>query len=456
MYNVQFRDFRCFGNSSSVEVRPITFLVGENSAGKTSFLAGVRFLLESFSRTQNPFNRDPYFLGGFEQIAHYRGGRGGRAKNFSLAFESPFPTPPRSGGQTLKGIPIPMIRHSFEFGKGYPQPELESYTFSSDGTTISVVLTEDNPKITIEYAGRSQTLMPRAGRGGPVSSVIKENPSFIHYLLEELKLRNEGNEVGDLLLGIEDSGIERFDLDAVLRSFRQSSRILSQNVFASAPVRTQPLRTYTPSEIVASSEGSHVPLELARTKRRSADAWKLTKAALETFGKNSGLFSDIEVRQLGRGDIDPFQVLVKINGPATNLVDVGYGVSQALPIVYQLQNMRQNGTFLLQQPEIHLHPRAQAEIGTLLTQMPPARGRPDSRKQTIIVETHSDYIIDRVRIEVARGNFRHDDVTIIFFERDQHSSTATNIFLDKDGEIANPPDGFRSFFLEEHSKLLGL
>jgi predicted ATPase len=106
---------------------------------------------------------------------------------------------------------------------------------------------------------------------------------------------------------------------------------------------------------------------------------------------------------------------------------------------------------LIQQPEVHLHPRAQAELGTLF-----ARSVGAPAHQTFVIETHGDYIIDRIRIEVARGCLKKEDVTIVFFERDQHGSTATNLYVNENGEIENAPDGFRSFFLEEQTKLLGL
>jgi len=81
MYRVQFTDFRAFGKGEKLEIKPITLLVGENSAGKTSFLAGLRYLLESLRRqAPNPFNRDPYFLGGFDQIAHFTGGEKGTSE----------------------------------------------------------------------------------------------------------------------------------------------------------------------------------------------------------------------------------------------------------------------------------------------------------------------------------------------------------------------------------------
>ncbi len=121
------------------------------------------------------------------------------------------------------------------------------------------------------------------------------------------------------------------------------------------------------------------------------------KESLERFGDASGLFHGLDVKRLGRQESSPFQILIKIAGPAFNLVDVGYGVSQALPIVVDLLQGKKGQMFLVQQPEVHLHPRAQAELGTLLGQLAKAD------KKRIIVETHSDYLIDRVRMDVRDG-----------------------------------------------------
>jgi AAA ATPase domain len=84
---VSLQDFRCFHQVSEIPLRPINILVGENGTGKSSFLAAVRFLLELTQRTTKAsFNKDPFFLGSYEQIAHYRGGRFGRAKTFSFTM----------------------------------------------------------------------------------------------------------------------------------------------------------------------------------------------------------------------------------------------------------------------------------------------------------------------------------------------------------------------------------
>ena len=243
----------------------------------------------------------------------------------------------------------------------------------------------------------------------------------------------------------------RTDALPIFSAFRHSSRMLNQTVFASAPVRTEPLRTYTPSELSSSSEGSHVPLEMAKQKALSPEAWKKIRQSLSSFGKNAGLFEDIDIRLLGKHEGDPFQIQLKMGGPAVNIVDVGYGVSQVLPIVYQLQNSGQYSTFLLQQPEVHLHPRAQAELGTLLATLVS-----EKRHSLYIIETHSDYIIDRVRIEVARKKIDPRFVTILFFDRSEREVRPYNIYLSEKGDILDPPDNFRSFFLKEYGDLLGL
>ena len=104
---------------------------------------------------------------------------------------------------------------------------------------------------------------------------------------------------------------------------------------------------------------------------------------------------------IGEQDSDPFQLQVRkgakrVKGPFRNLIDVGYGVSQVLPIVTEL--LRPNGAkqFLFQQPEVHLHPSAQASLGSLFCTVA-ASGR------QLIVETHSDHLIDRVRMDVRDG-----------------------------------------------------
>ena len=86
---VRMQDFRCFLDTGSIEIKPITILIGENSTGKTSFLAALRILMEWANRAEsNSFNRSPYFLGGFDQISHANSVQKQNKNSFVLSISS--------------------------------------------------------------------------------------------------------------------------------------------------------------------------------------------------------------------------------------------------------------------------------------------------------------------------------------------------------------------------------
>ena len=85
--NVKLKNFRCFREEQTARLAPLTLLVGENSTGKTSFLAMIRILYDVALNWRIPdFKEDPYDLGSFDEIAHHRGARGGRARSFEACL----------------------------------------------------------------------------------------------------------------------------------------------------------------------------------------------------------------------------------------------------------------------------------------------------------------------------------------------------------------------------------
>ena len=103
---------------------------------------------------------------------------------------------------------------------------------------------------------------------------------------------------------------------------------------------------------------------------------------------------------------------------------------------------------LLQQPEVHLHPKAQAALGSLFIDLV------SKNNKTIFVETHSDYLIDRIRTDIANKKIDPSIVSILYFERPQSRSKVYEIRLDENGNIKNAPSSYRRFFLDEEHALL--
>ena len=132
-----------------------------------------------------------------------------------------------------------------------------------------------------------------------------------------------------------------------------------------------------------------------------------------------------------------------------NIIDVGYGVNQILPILVRILRAKRSG-FLIQQPEVHLHPKGQAELASLLIALS------QKLKHSFVVETHSDYMIDRARIEIRKGNIRPEDVSLIYLEPKQRSVKAHNISFDRMGNLVGTPTHYREFFPERNRPATGI
>jgi predicted ATPase len=143
---------------------------------------------------------------------------------------------------------------------------------------------------------------------------------------------------------------------------------------------------------------------------------------------------------------------IVLNGKELSINNVGYGVSQALPIIVELFSRGRGTNYAVQQPEVHLHPRAQAALGDVFFSLATIEAK------RFFIETHSDYTIDRYR-----ANFRKDNIQtkppsqILFFERNSSGNFIHPIKIDENGDIsASQPDSYRDFFIREQMSNLGL
>ena len=117
MDQITLKNFRCFRETQTARLAPLTLLVGENSTGKTSFMAMIRALWDMVCRGGSPdFKEDPYDLGSFDEIAHFRGGRGGRAATLEAGFEGTRTARTRRGTSIADG----PVRFEVTFEKREP------------------------------------------------------------------------------------------------------------------------------------------------------------------------------------------------------------------------------------------------------------------------------------------------------------------------------------------------
>ena len=429
---------------------PLTLLVGENSTGKTSFLALVRALREVAFESKVPdFREPPYDLGSFEEIAYSRG-RGG-AKSFEAGFSRN--TRLRRAGSNRRAEESVAFAVRFEPRSGVPYPT--SRRLSADGSCLEV--TQESMRLAVSDREATVSIPQRL-------SLQDDNHLVQLHLLamrggwgwqgyfEELTRSTHDKPYGSLVEG----DVERIVGLASTFSRGSPAERNRDRTFAGAPVRSKPKRTYDPSRPFQDPEGEYIPTLLSNMYRHTPNEWLSLKSALEDFGKTSGLFNEIAIEPLGSSEGSPFQLHVRkssgrLKGRRRNLIDVGYGVSQALPVLIELLREDHPSMFLLQQPEVHLHPTAQAALGGLFCEIA-------DRDRQILVETHSDYIIDRVRMDVRdrKTDLMPEDVSILYFETDGLEARIHSLRLDEYGNIEGAPLGYRQFFMDEMRRSIGL
>jgi predicted ATPase len=127
---------------------------------------------------------------------------------------------------------------------------------------------------------------------------------------------------------------------------------------------------------------------------------------------------------------------LKVGGQIRDLTSVGVGVSQALPLLVGLLTAPEDSMFIVEQPELHLHPAVQARLADFLL-----KARPDV---ALIVETHSDSFVTRIRRRSAEGTVAADSVDITFVEPSRTGSRARVLSLSEYGDLSEWPKGFLS------------
>ncbi|MDE0579040.1 MAG: AAA family ATPase [bacterium] len=459
MDSITVKNYRCFGEKQTAILAPITLLVGENSTGKTSLMAMVRALWDASIDERVPnFKEEPYDLGSFDEIIHRTGGRGSIEEHFTAGFgindqhEMTYDVEIEFGSQQAAPVPI---RRRISRGSYWIDQSFD------DHGGYCIIAGSQNGKWSYNPSDVDKSLLEHA----PINVIL----NHARLLMAFHRARDENISRASTFDSIEDSPemseedysrlVDLLHMFPYRRHYRGNPNS-SERPFASAPTRSQPRRTYNPARVVPDAEGDYAPMYLAWLALHEPKIWEKIKGQLEEFGRLSGLFNDIRVRRLGTTAADPFQVQVRKfdgrrKGPFRNLVDVGYGVSQALPLIVELLRDDSSEMLLLQQPEVHLHPSAAAALGTLFgTFVTKSR----ARERRLLVETHSDAIIDRVRISVREGlaGIRPEDVSILYFERRDLGVEIHSLSIDQQGNLLGTPPGYRRFFMEESRRFFGI
>ena len=408
-------NFKCW-RELDVELAPITLFFGTNSSGKTAILQSLLMLKQTADNLNK--NQHLYFgngerslvdLGSYRDLVFSHGIGNGIAMSLSWVKEGPILSK-RTGA-----IWASDLEHHYDRGKSI---DYEVEWRMDNGIYIS------------ELAYKTQT---NDGQTNQVKVRRREDGSYVHVLPNlgskwEQSTKSAPESCYGLPLDSDLSGGEYG------REFLQLMRCL----YYLGPLRVHPKRHYLWTgnrfgHFVEPDGSDTIQFLIGQTQD---DARLLTEVARHLV--KTGVADDFQVRSIDERQ-RLYEAVVTIGGIESALLDVGFGVSQVLPVITMLLSAPEGSIILLEQPELHLHPNAQAALADLML------NAAEERNIQLIIESHSEHILRRLQRRIAEVEAEFatpENIKMYFCQPGENGSTAQEVKVDDYGQIANWPENF--------------
>jgi hypothetical protein len=418
---ITVRDYKSISKEQSIEIRPLTVLAGANSSGKSSIMQPILLMKQTLEASFDPGallldGPNLKFTSADQFLSHTGKGKG--ARTFSVGLEA-------GGASRLEvdftkepGKALEVTRTNY--ATTGEQLELRPDTNSNQ---IKNQLINDDELFSSYYKSRSWTVVRDRCflRATVISSDERRAPFRSDHLPFVGENANIEWQIAETihLPGLRGNPLRSYPVSAVGTSFPGTFERYAASVIAhwQAERETEPLE------------------KLFSDLKTLGLTWKVTAKPINE--------TQIELQvgrlpQAARGGARDW----------VNIADVGVGVSQTLPVLVALLVARPGQLVYLEQPEIHLHPRAQ----TALAQVVADAAR---RGVRVVLETHSELLLLGIQTLVAEGRFPAGDVKLHWFQRSEAGVTKViSADLDENGTFGDWPEDFADVTLNAQRRFL--
>lgn len=481
--SIELEKYKSFKENTPIELAPLTLLCGVNSSGKSSILKSLLMMKQTIEK-ESTYNKLSFIgnyvdNGYFDDIVNFdckddnfftiqneftlcKYNSSDKKRQDMVAFKefNKLYSPIIGKGKISKFI----IKHYVKVEKSLHQGLL-SYIDNNNVTEtrieIKVYNKEDN-----ELEEFNGYINLRKVSGREYTLTYSRIPDKLRLATSPLAKNNYICYFNNIkLINIfKDGGISSSVLDVkptIMQLFNTVSSLYTGIKFL-APLRQFPSRFYTITGDVDSVGiyGENAPVLLAKLQNEysntdistplKVDSETGTTFILSNYLDDTTLFIEqvqnwLDYLDIGRLKVEGpnGQISVKFSGH--NISDVGFGISQVLPIIVQGLSMQKDQLLLLEQPEIHLHPKMQMRIADFLISLAHS-------ERNLIVETHSDHIINRIVRRVVEYSGTKNDISrlikilFVYKDTDNSSKICEEIEIDPiKGLINCPPEFFDQY-----------
>ncbi|OOY15868.1 DUF3696 domain-containing protein [Thioclava sp. DLFJ4-1] len=434
LVELQVKNFKAWQDTGSIRLAPLTVVFGGNSSGKSS----LGHLLLALKQTVQLSDRKRALHLGDENslidLGTFTDCLYGHDLEAALEFALKWRLPRRL-----------EIENSLASSEGYSGDQLSLHSklrADKSGQPIT-----DEIQYTL-FDGEKEVLEIEHGRKGSGGYLDATPLRLIHA-----QGRKWPAEPPEKFYRFADRTLLRYQNADFLAEFALETERVLDDLYYLGPLRSPPRRVYqwsgdSPPDVGQEGESAIAALLSASAEDRSLNRSRgRGKRRFDEFIAawlvDLGIISKFRVKAVAKGRKE-YEVLVKTQAkaPEVKLTDVGFGVSQVLPALVQAFYCPAGSTVWMEQPEIHLHPKAQSVLADAFISAIQSYEDSKPRETQLIIETHSEHLLNRLQRRVAEGVISKEDVAVYFVNNKKGTAQLEALELDENGEILNWPENF--------------
>ncbi|MFC1806418.1 DUF3696 domain-containing protein [Planctomycetota bacterium] len=428
--SLRCRHFKCFKDTGTVRLAPITLLVGENNSGKSSLLQALHIAALTLQSEDPSISlrlvHEDYDYGTFRDLAYSHD----EGSHLELSYGCRATL--RSDNEAEGARKIISVTMHLTFGFLRRRKEIYLHRFAvedHEGERMAVVPAKYKRSQNVVIRGHEEK--------GRFLSRWFQRRNFVFQptkdpLTTYLQLQRKYGQ---------EAAAEFFQALYIDMQLIGEITTSLRNVHHLGPLRVPPRRVYHHSGEFAKRLGARGELALqnyARLRRRGTKEDIETAEAIDNALYRLGFIKQFALKRLGGlgGRHQEFRTQHASSSLEASLADTGFGASQVLPVLISLFTAEPGATLMYEQPELHLHPAAQAELGSIFAQVA-------SDDKRLVIETHSESLILRLMTEVAKGALKPEDIAVYYALPKKQGHELRLLPLSKDGQfLAEWPKGF--------------
>jgi predicted ATPase len=434
-----FKNFKAWRETGEIRLAPLTVIFGTNSAGKTSI---PQLLLMLKQTAESPDRQRPLHFGDSRTLVDV-GTYDDAVHNHDVS-------------QPLQFVCEWSLPKALEV-----RDPLSRKTFSGTTLAFEAILTtgkRHQPTVkSLRYELRQgdKTMLDLAMKRRPLATQRRNKTEF-DLSSQKYALKRHHAHTWSLpepvrFYGFPDEVAAYFQNTAFASDLVLEFEKMLKGIFYLGPLREYPKRLYLWSGEVPDHVGVRgdraIEAILAAKERffnlKSGQKTKPLPALVAERLRSMGLIHDFQVKAIGQRRKE-YEVLVRTSPklPLVKLTDVGFGISQVLPVIVECFYVPHRSIVILEQPEIHLHPRVQADLADLFVDAIAAREDNEPRDCQFIIESHSEHFLRRLQRRIAEGRLSKDDAALYFVHTTGGRARIEALEVDDYGNIKNWPEDF--------------